>query len=360
MSEIRDGHVSVTNLAIRVAKQDACPVVISEGTRLAAQNMEAFFARHPTPPATSNEQIAPPDVEAVAPVMVTPDLLHAANTPLAATLQADSVEKDHQADRPNRKITLAVAATLLILLAVLMMSGPLSPGRDGVRDRLSLVDHFSRWGQQFAALQEKSGIADVDGEMQAQPEEAAVGVINRHQAKAKVPRSTLEVPVRETTVAGIVGQTDIMQAERVEKLLAQGQQALDDYRLVTPEGDNAYEYLHAVLQLDPANVKARAGIQEIVDIYITLAAKAVDSNEIARAGRYLDRGLDIQSDNPELLALKDSVNRRMESATVTHETARAGQQLTRNNTPLQKQPLLMKRQAAERRREVSAATDQDI
>ncbi len=96
-----------------------------------------------------------------------------------------------------------------------------------------------------------------------------------------------------------------METGNIEQLLALGRQALDDYRLVTPEGDNAYEYLLAVLQLDPRNETAHAGIQEIVDIYITLASKAADSNEIERAGRYLDRGLVIQPDNPELLALRN-------------------------------------------------------
>ena len=142
-------------------------------------------------------------------------------------------------------------------------------------------------------------------------------------------------------------------------MLAQGQQALDDYRLVTPEGDNAYEYLRAVLQLEPVNETARAGIQKIVDSYITLAAKAVDSNELAKAERYLDRGLDIQSDNPELLAMKDTVNNKMEAATVTHETVQAERQLTRESTTLQKQLSLRKRQAAGRMRDVSAATGQD-
>ena len=112
--------------------------------------------------------------------------------------------------------------------------------------------------------------------------------------------------------------------------------------------------------LDPANVRARTGIQEIVDIYIVLATKTLGSNEIARASRYLDRGLGIQPDNPELLAMKDTVNSKMEAATVTHGTASTAGQLARDNTTLQKQTALKKRNAAGRRRDVSAATGQDI
>ena len=137
----------------------------------------------------------------------------------------------------------------------------------------------------------------------------------------------------------------------VATLLALGRQALNDYRLVTPEGDNAYEYMAAALQLDADNGTARAGIQEIVDIYIALAQKAIDANEPARAARYLDRGLGIQPDNPDLLALKASLDDDTtviaKTAPATQEQASAPRPLTRESMPLQKRPPMMKRQAAE-------------
>jgi len=367
ISEIRDGQIAVSGLAIRVDKQDACPAAIQEGSLLAAQNMEAFFTRHHTPPVDGDEQTTPPDVEKVAPVSVAPELLEAANAPLGVTPHFEDVENNHPADRSLWKKSLAVSVMLLVLLTAIMVSVPSFPGRDGVRNMLSLTDHLPRWRQQIVALQQRLGLTDVDSGIQTQAkgtvvsdDQSVVGIINRQQVETEVPRPVVEMSVRETVVAGIAEQTDIMQAEDIGKLLAQGRQALDDYRLVTPEGDNAYEYLRAVLQLEPANETARAGVQEIVDIYITLAAKAVDNNDLERARRYLDRGLDIQSDSPELLALRDTVSNKMESATVTHETARAGRQLTRENTAVQNQPSLRKRQAADKRRGVSSTTDQGI
>ena len=360
ISEIRDGQVAVTGLAIRMDKQDVCPAAISEGSLLAAQNMEAFFRRHHTPSVADDEQITSPDVDVTEPVAVAPELLEAANAPLGAMPHSDDVEKEHQTDRSGWRKPLAITAMLLILLTAFIASVPSIPGHDGVRDMLSLTDHLPRWRQQVAALQQRLGLEDVDRERQSQAKGAAVGVINRQQEKAKVPRLVAEMPVRETTVAGIVEQADIKQADKIEKLLAQSRLALADYRLVTPEGDNAYEYLRAVLQMEPVNETARAGIQEIVDIYITLATKAVDSNEIARAERYLDRGLDIQADNSELLVLKGAVDGKMEPATVKHERAREGRQLTHESTSVQKHPPLMKRRAADRRRDVSTSTGQEI
>jgi hypothetical protein len=139
----------------------------------------------------------------------------------------------------------------------------------------------------------------------------------------------------------------------VETLLVLGRQALNEYRLVTPEGDNAYEYLAAALQLDADNEEARAAIQEIVGIYITLAQQAIDANERARAARYLERGLGIQPDNPELVALKASLDDSTvvaPSEPVPEEQTSVTRQLTRESMPLQKRPPMMKRLTADRQR----------
>ena len=153
-------------------------------------------------------------------------------------------------------------------------------------------------------LQERSGAPDVENEIQAQADDAnrhssardtdsdtttptvpatskfqpAVGAINRQQENTGVP-------VRAAPLAAATRQTGATETGKVEALLAQARRALDDYRLVTPEDNNAHEYLLAALQLDPANETARAGIQEIIDIYITLASKAADKDDMERAER---------------------------------------------------------------------------
>ena len=102
--------------------------------------------------------------------------------------------------------------------------------------------------------------------------------------------------------------TDAIQDEKITELLSLGRQAIDKYRLMTPEDDNAYGYFRAVLGQDPANEAARAGIKEIIDQYITLARKAAGVHKNDRARRYINRGLSIQPENSELLALKDSID----------------------------------------------------
>jgi hypothetical protein len=160
----------------------------------------------------------------------------------------------------------------------------------------------------------------------------------------------------QTTSAGIpIEPGATLENSDIRQLLAQGRQALDDYRLVTPEGDNAYEYLSAVLQQDPENEIARQGIQKIVEIYITLAAKAADNDEMERAGRYLDRGLGIQPDNSGLLSLKNTIDSRRETTSVSQGAAASEMQPMRD-IPTGRPSPLVKRQAAGRRLDIGMLT----
>jgi type II secretory pathway predicted ATPase ExeA len=381
LSEIRDGQVAVTGLAIRANKLDACAVAISDGSRLAAHKKKVFIARHHMPPASSDEQIASPEIKAGTPVTVMSESSHVAYAPPAATHNPDSgVVKDRHTDRFSWKKTLAVSAALLVLLTVFFAAVPLFPGRVAVKDMLSKLDHFPRWKQQLAAWQDMPAAPGVTADRQANAaaikshaatrpgsttelagsvagnKQLVAGVIIMPRASTEVPQYVDDVPVQATLVTGVIERADTLQTDTIDKLLVQGRQALDDYRLVTPAGDNAYEYMSAVLQQDPLNETARAAIQEIVVIYTTLAAKAADNNQIERAERYLDRGLRIQPDDPDLLALKDTLDRRLEAAPVNRGTASPGVQLTSDNTTLREQPTLTKRRAADRRRDLNAAT----
>ena len=97
--------------------------------------------------------------------------------------------------------------------------------------------------------------------------------------------------------------------------------------MLTPEDDNAYGYFRAVLELDPASEDARAGIQEIVDLYVVLTRKAANRRDNDRAGRYIDRGLSIQPWNRELLALKKGIDRNTVSVRVPTRTTAAARRV---------------------------------
>jgi len=105
---------------------------------------------------------------------------------------------------------------------------------------------------------------------------------------------------------------------RIQELLSRGQRSVDAYRLMTPSGDNAYGYYSAVLALDPDNASAHTGIEQIVELYATLSRKAMSRQQTDRAARYLDRGLSIQPNNRQLLALQSRLEAMPASSSVAY------------------------------------------
>jgi len=97
----------------------------------------------------------------------------------------------------------------------------------------------------------------------------------------------------------------VSQADYIDYLLEQGNQALMENRLLTPALNSAYYYFQGVLRLAPGNRIAARGIEQIVERYVLLTNKALQQQDGIMANRYIARGLSIQPGNSELLALKE-------------------------------------------------------
>jgi hypothetical protein len=114
--------------------------------------------------------------------------------------------------------------------------------------------------------------------------------------------------VRET------GVPVVSPGESIAELLALGEVAIREDRLLIPEGRSAYHYYQRVLSLEPGNAHARGGLERIVDRYIALATDAIQRKQQVQAKRYIARGLRVQAGEERLLALKDSMSRVAVSA----------------------------------------------
>jgi hypothetical protein len=97
-------------------------------------------------------------------------------------------------------------------------------------------------------------------------------------------------------------------------LLARGEASLATFRLLTPAEDSAYHYFQEILDLDPGNAEARAGIDRIVAAYVALSKTARQREESELVRLYISRGLSIQPANRELLALRDSMRKAQDAA----------------------------------------------
>ena len=236
--------------------------------------------------------------------------------------------------------TLVATAVILTITAISIAVLPSILGETAGKNRLSQADHQSREIKDRAVSVESISVpADtatvswvdnpeetqrLENELQAvvaeMPERAETLDEYGPPLAGNMERDLLPQEEQQAVVAGVMPIVPVAEsvepgrAETIEQLLSKGQQSLDDFRLLTPEEDNAYVYYRAVLLLDPANKDANEGIQEIVDRYIMLVRTAADQHENARARRYVTRGLSIQPENRELLMLQDSINRAIQSA----------------------------------------------
>ncbi len=399
MSAVRDVQLSASDLSIRADQVDSVAVALSKGLRMAAHNKEAFVSQDEAP-RVSNDEFTPPGLDVVMPVDPGPEPLLSGNPDGAFERVPDNTTDVPDNTGFSLARSVGVAVIVLVALFVTVASVPSLPGHDRVQTVLTTSEPFNRWKRSVAALFERLtdgsaefvSVFEPDTSVEAvtavenpdpvaspviEPDPApvadvvagaepvdpaatdyqpAVGVIIREEAAREVPQAAREEPRQLTPMAE--SQPSGPRTGDVETLIQLGRQALNDYRLVTPEGDNAYEYLAAALQLDADNEEARSGIQEIVDIYITLAQRAIDANETARAGRYLDRGLGVQPDNPDLVALKATLDGSVVVTTESTEPAPQDQaeaplQLTRESMPLQKRPPMSKRLASDRPRGAS-------
>lgn len=117
--------------------------------------------------------------------------------------------------------------------------------------------------------------------------------------------------------------------ERVTaSLLREGQQALAEDRLLTPEGDNANLYFQVVLGRDPGNYQATLGIAEIVDRYLAWAVAAAQRQDSAAAQTFLQRARIVNADDPTIAVAQQRVRALLTSQNVAppkHSTPQGNQ-----------------------------------
>lgn len=94
---------------------------------------------------------------------------------------------------------------------------------------------------------------------------------------------------------------------KVDKLFSIAYQRMESLKLSYPKGDSAYDYFQKILQIEPDNRAAKAGIRQIVRWYIDHAEQALTEKQIKQAKSYVKRGMNINSSHPRLIALQNQI-----------------------------------------------------
>lgn len=96
--------------------------------------------------------------------------------------------------------------------------------------------------------------------------------------------------------------------QRIEQeILQEAERQMAQYKYTTPEDDNAYDTYNRLLKIFPNHPQAQSGLQEIVNQYRKLAIARKNQGRTQSARDMVERGLQIDPDNEELLDLKEEL-----------------------------------------------------
>lgn len=96
-----------------------------------------------------------------------------------------------------------------------------------------------------------------------------------------------------------------LQEARIAAHLARAEQSIAEQRLLQPEDDSAVFYYRQILDWAPGNPQALEGLQRVAALYRDLARAAYRRGDFPEALSMIERGLEVQPDHAELLAMRD-------------------------------------------------------
>jgi len=159
-------------------------------------------------------------------------------------------------------------------------------------------------GNDPASVETATQPATPTGMVSARPGERRTAPAPEARPVAAYPPSGAGEPEQPAAAFSFVA--DEPPAATHAETLRLAQQALDEYRLTTPPGNNAHDYYRSILAEDPDNEAARAGVASIARVYANLAERERDRFHYAKARTYIERGLAVDPGNERLRDLEST------------------------------------------------------
>ena len=125
-------------------------------------------------------------------------------------------------------------------------------------------------------------------------ETIAVPETKTGEAPEKMPAEKINPPTTE------IAKQEPAKAEQIDSLLKAARKNINELRLTTPVGDNAFEKYNDVLAIESGNREALLGFDRIVEEYIRLVDNAINSNDLAKADLYLQKATRVNPDHPAI------------------------------------------------------------
>ena len=202
-----------------------------------------------------------------------------------------------------------VAATEATTTAVSEIA---KPGDSG-----SFIDRFYgitkkliKWGLILFGILIVIGIISHAVRKQAQQETGPLPAETVAVPETKTGENPEEMPaVKAKPPTTEVANQEPTKAEQIDSLLKAAQKNIDELRLTSPAGDNAFEKYNDVLAIEPGNREALLGFDRIVEQYIRLVDNAINSNSFQKADLYLQKATRVNPDHPAIGPARERLER---------------------------------------------------
>jgi serine/threonine-protein kinase PpkA len=143
-------------------------------------------------------------------------------------------------------------------------------------------------------------LADTHGD---QPQDALVA--SAPEDVEEIAAAPIEEPVEEAAVVEEPAEPD--HSEAIAALLSEAEALLASRRLRKPANDNAYMKYQQVLELEPDNDQALAGLVQIANIYFAMTERAIAAENFDNARAYLMEARVVAPSSPEIQRLEDKL-----------------------------------------------------
>jgi TPR repeat protein len=115
---------------------------------------------------------------------------------------------------------------------------------------------------------------------------------NDGDANSKISEIVSQEPP-EVSVVTVKTET---KQQSIDDLLMLAQADLDNWKLMSPKGKNAYDRYKKILALDSQNSEAKKGLLEIANKYITLAKNKAKANKFSESKTFVSNAIRIRQD----------------------------------------------------------------
>lgn len=171
-------------------------------------------------------------------------------------------------------------------------------------------------------------------------------------APAKTPiRPAVAVESAQTREKKLAAERRVLEAaaaarrrQQIVALLADAQSSFDSGDLVHPSGDSAADHYRAILELQPQQPEAVAGLSRVTEALIAQAESARKANEVDQALQLLSDARSIRPDHPRIAKLQADLEERKVKLQLRAESnlKAAAEQLSKARVYLDRTPVALR------------------